>query len=125
MSPAGGAAAAPAGGTTITNAERTPSDFAAIAAIMQSDARIALSSGKMTLVQSRLAKRLRQHGLTHFRDYVAIVQSDDAERASMVVALTTNHTHFFREIHHFDHFRKMVVPELKQRAAKGHPIRIW
>ncbi|MFX7712939.1 hypothetical protein ABTJ93_19600, partial [Acinetobacter baumannii] len=77
----------------MTNAELTSSDFAAIAAIMQSDARISLSAGKMTLVQSRLAKRLRQHGLAHFRDYVAMVQSDETERASMVVALTTNHTH--------------------------------
>ncbi|RUN76037.1 protein-glutamate O-methyltransferase CheR [Sphingomonas sp. TF3] len=125
MTAAGGAPAAPAGGTTMTNAELTSSDFAAIAAIMQSDARISLSAGKMTLVQSRLAKRLRQHGLAHFRDYVAMVQSDETERASMVVALTTNHTHFFREVHHFDHFRKVVLPELKQRAAKGHPIRIW
>jgi chemotaxis protein methyltransferase CheR len=40
----------------------------------------------------------------------------------MVVALTTNHTHFFREPHHFDHFRQHVLPVLKRKQG---PIRIW
>lgn len=125
MSAAGGAMMAPAGGALTANAELTQADFAAIAAIMQRDARIALSSGKTTLVQSRLAKRLRQHGITQFRDYIKLVERDATERAAMVVALTTNHTHFFREVHHFDHLRSVVLPQLKQRAAKGLPIRVW
>ena len=92
---------------------------------MMSEARIALSEAKTTLVQSRLARRLREHGLSRYADYVALVQNDAEERAHMVVALTTNHTHFFREPHHFDHFRENVVPELKRRAAAGRPVRIW
>lgn len=123
MSPAGGAAAL-AGGNAMTaaNAELLPRDFAAIAAIMHSDARIELSEAKTTLVQSRLARRLREYGLARFSDYVALVQSDAQERHAMVVALTTNHTHFFREPHHFDHFRETVLPALKRKQG---PIRIW
>ncbi|WP_235537020.1 CheR family methyltransferase [Sphingomonas sp. Root241] len=123
MSPAGGAAAL-AGGNAMAaaNAELLPRDFAAIAAIMHSDARIELSEAKTTLVQSRLARRLREHGLARFSDYVALVQSDAQERHAMVVALTTNHTHFFREPHHFDHFRDTVLPVLKRKQG---PIRIW
>ncbi|AQR75766.1 chemotaxis protein CheR [Sphingomonas sp. LM7] len=104
------------------NAELMPRDFAAIAAIMHSDARIELSEAKTTLVQSRLARRLREHGLARFSEYVAMVQSDAQERHAMVVALTTNHTHFFREPHHFDHFRQHVLPVLKRKQG---PIRIW
>ncbi|HVJ01895.1 MAG TPA: protein-glutamate O-methyltransferase CheR [Sphingomonas sp.] len=126
MSPAGGAAALAGGGsgtfTTAHNAELTPRDFAAIAAIMHADARIELSEAKTTLVQSRLARRLREHGLSRFSDYVALIQSDAAERHAMVVALTTNHTHFFREPHHFDHFRETVLPVLKRKQG---PVRIW
>ncbi|WP_404337478.1 CheR family methyltransferase [Sphingomonas sp. MMS12-HWE2-04] len=125
MSPAGGAALAPAGATgtaTSHNAELTPRDFAAIAAIMHEDARIALSEAKTTLVQSRLARRLREHGLSRYSDYIALIQSDPKERHAMVVALTTNHTHFFREPHHFDHFRETVLPVLKRKQG---PIRIW
>ncbi|MBO9713470.1 protein-glutamate O-methyltransferase CheR [Sphingomonas sp.] len=123
------AASARAGGGTALgpshSAELTRNDFAAIAAIMMSDARIALSEAKTTLVQSRLARRLREHGLSSYRDYVALVESDPVERSAMVVSLTTNHTHFFREPHHFDHFRETVMPELKRRASAGQPIRIW
>jgi chemotaxis protein methyltransferase CheR len=121
---AGGAAALTgvAGGMTAANAELTARDFAAIAAIMHEDARISLSEAKTTLVQSRLGRRLREHGLARFSDYVALVQSDPAERHAMVVALTTNHTHFFREPHHFDHFRQTVLPALKRKQG---PVRIW
>ena len=123
MSPAGGAAAL-AGGNAMAaaNAELMPRDFAAIAAIMHSDARIELSEAKTTLVQSRLARRLREHGLARFSEYVALVQSDAQERHAMVVALTTNHTHFFREPHHFDHFCEHVLPVLKRKQG---PVRIW
>src|SRR4051812_36040037 len=83
--------------------ELRPAEFAAIAAIMQSDARIRLTEAKMTLVHSRLSRRLRAHGAASFRDYLDLIKRDPAERAAMVIALTTNHTHFFRESHHFDH----------------------
>jgi chemotaxis protein methyltransferase CheR len=124
VSPAGGAAALAGGATGMTahNAELTPRDFAAIAQIMHEDARIALSEAKTTLVQSRLARRLREHGLVRFSDYVALVHSDAEERHAMVVALTTNHTHFFREPHHFDHFRQTVLPVLQRKQG---PVRIW
>lgn len=104
------------------SAELGAREFAAIAAIMHEDARIALSEAKTTLVQSRLARRLREHGLSKFSEYVALVQSDAVERHAMVVALTTNHTHFFREPHHFDHFRDTVLPALKRKQG---PVRIW
>ena len=99
-------------------------EFAAIAAIMQSDARIHLTEIKKTLVHGRLSRRLRMHGLATFRDYVRMVQSDPVERGEMVVALTTNHTHFFRENHHFEHFRSAVIPALKTQA-RTRPVRIW
>jgi chemotaxis protein methyltransferase CheR len=99
-------------------------EFAAIATIMQSDARIHLTDIKKTLVHGRLSRRLRMHGLANFRDYVRLVQTNKEERAAMVVALTTNHTHFFRENHHFEHFRNVVIPTLKQRVRTA-PVRIW
>ena len=99
-------------------------EFTAIAAIMQRDARIHLKEGKTTLVQSRLSRRLREHGLVTFRDYVRLVEADATERAAMIVALTTNHTHFFRENHHFEHLRRTTLPWLQERARR-QPVRIW
>lgn len=97
-------------------------EFRAIAAILQEEARITLGEAKVTLVQSRLAKRLRQHGLGSYRDYLRLVRSDEVERGVMVTALTTNHTHFFRENHHFEHLVSQVLPHLK---SKKGPVRIW
>jgi chemotaxis protein methyltransferase CheR len=111
--------AAASGGPPLGAAE-----FGEIAAIMQSDARIHLVEGKMTLVHGRLSRRLRMHGLDSFKDYVRLVRSDAEERAAMVVALTTNHTHFFRENHHFEHFREKTIPQLKTHA-RNRAVRIW
>lgn len=105
-------------------AELGTAEFADIAAIMQKEARIHLSEVKRTLVHSRLSRRLRAHGIGSFRDYISFVHQDAAERQALVIALTTNHTHFFREGHHFEHFRQVLMPHLKTRARE-HGVRIW
>ncbi|WP_313433880.1 CheR family methyltransferase [Novosphingobium sp.] len=119
------ASSAGTGATLAGTAELRPAQFRDIAAIMQREARIHLVEAKMTLVHSRLSRRLREHGLSSFVDYVSLVQRDAEERHAMVVALTTNHTHFFRENHHFDHLRREVLPQLQDRARKGEKVRIW
>ena len=105
-------------------ADLGPAEFAAIAAIMQREARIHLNEAKLTLVHSRLSRRLRENRIGSFRDYVAFVQANEEERRAMVIALTTNHTHFFREAHHFDHFRTHLIPRLKDKAGRSG-VRIW
>ena len=100
-------------------------EFREVAEILRAEARISLGEAKINLVQSRLARRLRESGLTDFSAYLRLVRKDDAERARMVTALTTNHTLFFRENHHFDHLRAEVMPELKARAGAGQPVRLW
>lgn len=112
------------GGTPLGTSELGRAEFAVIARIMQTEARIHLTEAKTTLVQSRLSRRLRDHGVPTFRDYVRMIQNDPVERAAMIVALTTNHTHFFRENHHFDHLRRTTLPWLKDRARR-QPVRIW
>jgi len=105
-------------------AELSTAEFQAIAAILHQEARISLAPQKATLVRSRLAKRLRARNLTSFGDYIALIRRDTAERKIMVDALTTNHTHFFREKHHFDHLVEEMVPYWRTRGSRD-PIRIW
>lgn len=112
-------------GATGLAGEMTSAEFREIAAIVHADARIHLIESKMTLVHSRLSRRLRDRGLSRFGDYLALVRSDAKERAAMVVALTTNHTYFFRENHHFDHVRTDLLPQLQERAKAGKKVRIW
>ncbi|MGV9010944.1 CheR family methyltransferase [Brevundimonas sp.] len=105
----------------------TAEDFRHIAHILHAHAGIALNEGKAALVYSRLAKRLRILGLRSFRDYCALIQGVDGvdERQAMTAALTTNVTRFFREPHHFDHLRDVVMPGLAARARAGGRVRLW
>lgn len=100
-------------------------DHVAIAEIVYADSGILLPDGKMQLVYGRLAKRLRARGLTRFSEYVTLLGTDPAERIQAIDALTTNHTKFFREDHHFDHFRDEVWPGLTRRLETGGRVRMW
>jgi chemotaxis protein methyltransferase CheR len=44
---------------------------------------------------------------------------------TMLAALTTNVTHFFREMHHFEHLRTDLLPPLLDAAKRGGRVRIW
>lgn len=105
----------------------TRRDLNEIAAMIYSDAGIALNDSKASLVYSRLSKHIRNLGLSGFRAYCQLVASQEGagERREMLSHLTTNFTRFFRENHHFEHLRDEVLPGLIQRAKSGGRVRIW
>lgn len=105
----------------------TRRDLNEIAAMIYADAGIALNDSKASLVYSRLSKHIRNLGLRGFREYCALVSSQEgaAARREMLSHLTTNFTRFFRENHHFDHLRTEVLPGLINRAKAGGRVRIW
>jgi len=109
----------------VREATLSAAEFRVVADTLHAVSRISLSEAKISLVQSRLARRLRQHQLTSFGEYLRWVKEDPAERMEMVHALTTNHTHFFRENHHLDHLRQTVMPDLQARVSKGEAVRLW
>ncbi len=88
---------------------------------------IHLPESKRMLVYSRLSRRLRALGLSTFGDYVALLdgQEADKELPFAINALTTNLTRFYREPHHFDHLRSMVIPNLFTSANRTKRIRFW
>lgn len=101
--------------------------MAAIARIAHAEAGIVIAPGKTSMVQSRLAKRLRALDLPDYDSYLALVESEagQEERRRMISALTTNVSHFFREMHHFDTLRQEVLPPLLARAKAGGRVRLW
>ncbi len=105
----------------------TRRDLNEIAAMIYSDAGIALNDSKASLVYSRLSKHIRNLGLSGFRAYCQLVASQEGagERREMLSHLTTNFTRFFRENHHFEHLRDEVLPGLIARAKAGGRVRIW
>ncbi|MDE7432917.1 MAG: protein-glutamate O-methyltransferase CheR, partial [Lachnospiraceae bacterium] len=43
----------------------------------------------------------------------------------LVNFLTTNHTYFMREFQHFEYFKNVVLPWLKQKEKNRKDLRIW
>jgi len=62
---------------------------------------INLHQGKKSLLEARLGKRLRATGIRSVKDYLALIQRDQKELKNFLDAVSTNHTYFFRESHHF------------------------
>jgi chemotaxis protein methyltransferase CheR len=100
-------------------------DFRRIAALIHAATGIVLSERKKMLAYSRLAPLVRRSGLTSFGAFLDALAGDEATMTEVVAALTTNHTYFHREPHHFDHFESVVRPDLVRRAHSGAEARIW
>lgn len=105
----------------------TAKELERIAAIAHAEAGIVIAAGKGSMVQSRLAKRLRALGMTDYATYLDYVATEDGreERQRMISQLTTNVSHFFRENHHFETLRDKVLPTLVARAKAGARVRLW
>jgi chemotaxis protein methyltransferase CheR len=102
-------------------------DFREVTRFAYEHAGIALSDSKRNLVYSRLSRRLRTLGLTSFREYRDYLAANNAELQNFVNAISTNLTKFFRESHHFDHFRAHVAAPFGQAGLKmgGQRFRVW
>jgi len=100
-------------------------DFRRIAAMIHGETGIVLSERKRMLAYSRLAPLVRRSGLTSFSAFLDTLAGDRQTLTEVIAALTTNHTYFHREPHHFDHFGDVVRPDLVRRALAGEPVRIW
>ncbi len=106
----------------------SPAAYRFIAERVYAHSRIHLGEDKQALVAGRLGKRLRQWGLDSFEAYCDFLDSDQGvqEMGVLVDLISTNHTHFFREIQHLDFLRdtvlKGMVPELIRRRE---PFRFW
>jgi chemotaxis protein methyltransferase CheR len=102
-------------------------DFRGLVQYAYEKAGIALSDSKRNLVYSRLSRRLRTLGMTAFRDYREYLTNTPGELENFINAISTNLTKFFRESHHFDHFRTHVAIPFVQNANApgGRRLRIW
>ena len=108
-------------------AELTDTLFERVRYLAEREAGLSIPGVKRSMVQSRLSRRLRATGIPSFSSYLDKVETSAGaeERLNMISALTTNVSHFFREGHHFSLLAETLLPQLKERARAGNPIRIW
>jgi len=102
------------------------SDFEFLVRLAHERAGISLADSKRNLVYGRLSRRLRALGLTSFAAYRAHLETDADEIERFINSISTNHTKFFREAHHFNHLRGLA--QAVARPDQTHPmrrLRIW
>lgn len=103
-------------------------DMGFVAKLVYEHAGIVIREHKEAMARGRLARRVKVLGLGSIAEYCAYLRTPAAadEIPELINAVTTNHTAFFRERHHFDHLRKDVLPHLMQeRAGRRGRVRIW
>lgn len=97
----------------------TQAEFERVRRMIRERAGIALQDSKQSMVQGRLSRVLREHGLPGYTALLDRVERGDAALwQPFVNALTTNLTSFFREAYHFPLLAEFLS---RQRG----PVRIW
>lgn len=104
-------------------------EFSFICKLVYGSTGIVLGERKREMVYRRLMRRTRELGLDSFSDYCTLLKNDEAsELPNFTNAITTNLTSFFRESHHFDYLRDVMLPEMlkqQRRESDGRRLRIW
>ncbi len=107
----------------------TEAEFSRIADLVYRHCGITFNDGKIDLVRARLGKHIRAGGFAGAGSYIDHVLADTSGRAftTLIDALSTNLTSFFREKDHFDYLRQTLLPRLlaqKEREG-GFRLRAW
>lgn len=85
---------------------------------------ISLKDNKETLVTARLSKRIRDLQLNSYGEYLQLLQNDKSgsELTTLLDAISTNVTYFFRESDHFD----IAVEMMRTWRREGQQrFRLW
>lgn len=103
--------------------EFTDKDFKYVQWFIHKHVGIYLADTKRVMVYGRLARKLREKGLKRFSDYRECIEHNTPDRIAFINALTTNKTHFFREIHHVEFMESHLVPYWQEQRKKQ--VKIW
>lgn len=111
----------------IYKAKMTTEEFNKLSSFIYNETGIKMPPVKITMLQSRLQKRLRHLKISTFKEYIDYVFGEndaETEIIHMIDAVSTNKTDFFREPLHFDYLVENILPELIP-VARNRPLKIW
>ncbi|MCJ7833512.1 MAG: hypothetical protein MUQ20_03905 [Deltaproteobacteria bacterium] len=104
------------------------SDFQALRKLIASEAGFKLSDFKKVFLVSRLSPRLKELGLSNFKEYLRLLQNPDSKNGEighLINQITTNETRFFRENHHFEYLAETYLPSLIREDKTPRRISFW
>ncbi len=103
-----------------------PNDFTLICDLVLKRAGIVLEKGKEYLVDARISMLARKLGFDSISALMVKVKSrDEQTERSVMDAMTTNETSFFRDMHPFETLKKVVIPQLLTQRAAERKLSIW
>ncbi len=102
-------------------------DFDFIATLVHRRSAIVLERGKEYLVESRLAPVARRRGAHTISELVAELRSRSWGdlHGEVVEAMTTNETHFFRDVQPWETLRTVVIPQLTAARTSTRRLTFW
>lgn len=102
-------------------------EFAFVSDLVRRESAIVLGPDKEYLVESRLLPLARRSGMASVSEFVSTAQRrpSPASNRSIVEALTTNETSWFRDAEPFSVLTETVLPELAATRPGPHALRIW
>jgi len=108
----------------------SPGEFARFARVITERLGIRMPDIKVTMLQGRLARRIRQLHLSSFEEYRKYLFSSphsEREYVHFINAITTNKTDFFREPSHFEYLVERALPTLAAGISftGSRRARIW
>jgi chemotaxis protein methyltransferase CheR len=104
--------------------------FDRLSKFIHAESGIKMPRTKKTMLEARLAKRIRTigvKGFTEYCDYLFSPAGISNELVHMIDVVTTNKTDFFREPQHFEYLIRYVLPQLVCTKGIGirRPFMIW
>ncbi len=104
----------------------TDEEFLRIAGYMKQRYGIDLGQKKV-IMNGRLENHIKSGGWSSFHAFMNDLEKDSSGKLEkeLVNLLTTNHTYFMREFEHFEFFKNVVLPELRQKEQNTKDLRIW
>jgi len=101
--------------------------FEYVRELVRRNSAIVLDESKDYLIEARLAPIAEKEGLRSVDALISALSSQNPGKlhGRVVEALTTNETHFFRDIHPFRILGKEVLPKVMERNAETKTLRVW
>lgn len=105
--------------------EISDDEFEYLRKLIYREAGINLTPAKKCLAQTRIGKLMRRRGIDGFQKLFEVLESDRSgiELETVLDAISTNHTFFFREDTHFTYLNSFIIPEFQDRGYTN--LKFW
>lgn len=108
----------------MSSIEISNKDFKSLAELIYKEAGINIHAGKMALLKSKIAKRMRATRISTSARYLEYLSENKEEVVEFIDAVTTNHSFFFRENSSVSFMVRHLMDQGMGKRNKNH-LKIW